>query len=136
MSTRKTNEKFLERFIGLETTCAKKFDVLTAGVTEYISRLNSAKAANGRDETLRQLNKYRSLRNRMVHEPGALKSMAEINKTDLKWLKKFEKRVRRNKDPLSRFYKKQKTSKGWKIFLAIFIVLLIATVAVLLYLLL
>lgn len=130
MNLKKMNETFLERFISLETVCAEKFGVVTAGVTEYISRLNSAKAADGRDEALRQLNRYRSLRNRLVHENKALKHMDEINKTDIKWLKKFEKAVKRRKDPLSRYYKKSKVSKRWKIFLAVLIILVILALLV------
>ena len=56
MNLKKINEKFLDRFIRLESLCAKRFGVVTAGVTEYISRLNRAEHADGRDEALRQLN--------------------------------------------------------------------------------
>jgi hypothetical protein len=125
MNYKKINEEFLERFISLESLCAEKLGVVTAGITEYISRLNSAKSADGRDEALRQLNRYRSLRNRLVHENKALKSMDEINKTDIKWLKNFEKLVKKKKDPLSRYYKKAKGSKRRKIFFTVLIILAI-----------
>ena len=135
MNLKKINEKFLDRFIRLESLCAKRFGVVTAGVTEYISRLNRAEHADGRDEALRQLNRYRSLRNKMVHEEGALRSMREINKTDIKWLEKFTRLVKRKKDPLSRFYKKEKKSKGWRIFLIIlFAILFLGSVAALILL--
>ncbi len=130
MNHMKTNEKFLESFISLESLCADKLGITTAGVSEYISRLSSAKMAIGRDETIKQLSRFRKIRNRLVHENGALRSLDEINQNDIKWLRRFEKSVKKNKDPLSRYYKQSKVDKRKKILLACLAVLLfVASVA-------
>ena len=130
MNHMKTNEKFLEAFISLESLCADKLGITTAGVSEYISRLSGAKMAIGRDETVKQLTRFRKVRNRLVHENGALRSLDEISQKDIKWLKKFEKSVKKSKDPLSRYYKQAKGDKRKKILLACLAVLLfVASVA-------
>ena len=58
MNHMKTNEKFLEAFISLESLCADKLGITTAGVSEYISRLSGAKMAIGRNETVNQLTRF------------------------------------------------------------------------------
>ena len=123
------NEKFLEAFISLESYCADKLGITTAGVSEYITRLTDAKMAIGREDTLNHLRRYRKIRNRLVHENGALRSLGEINKLDIKWIKNFEKSIRKNKDPLSVYYKsasdskKKKKIKTWLTVIAIVIVI-------------
>ena len=134
MNHMKTNQKFLEAFISVESLCADKLGITTAGVSEYISRLSSAKMAIGRDETLKQLTKFRNLRNRLVHENGALRSLGDITKSDLKWLKTFEKNVKKNKDPLSVYYKKSSSAKKKKKLLACLAALLAVAIAVAVYL--
>jgi predicted transcriptional regulator len=130
----KTNEKFLEAFISLESLCADKLGITTAGVSEYISRLSGAKMAIGRDETVKQLTRFRKVRNRLVHENGALRSLGEISQNDIKWLKKFEKSVKKSKDPLSRYYKQSKGDKRKKRFLACLAALLFAASVAAIYL--
>ena len=129
MNHMKTNQKFLEAFISVESLCADKLGITTAGVSEYISRLSSAKMAIGRDETLKQLTKFRNLRNRLVHENGALRSLGDITKSDLKWLKTFEKNVKKNKDPLSVYYKKSSSKKRKKKILTWLAIILLAALA-------
>ena len=63
----KTNERFLEKFISVESRLSKKLNINTAGVSGYIDRLTNAKNAPDRDETLSQLIRFRTLRNRLVH---------------------------------------------------------------------
>lgn len=134
MNHMKTNEKFLEAFISLESLCADKLGITTAGVSEYISRLSGAKMAIGRDETVKQLTRFRKVRNRLVHENGALRSLGEISQKDIKWLKKFEKSVKKSKDPLSRYYKQSKDDKRKKILLACLAALLFAASVAAIYL--
>lgn len=134
MNHMKTNEKFLEAFISLESLCADKLGITTAGVSEYISRLSGAKMAIGRDETVKQLTRFRKVRNRLVHENGALRSLGEISQKDIKWLKKFEKSVKKSKDPLSRYYKQAKGDKRKKILLACLAALLFAASVAAIYL--
>ena len=125
----KTNEKFLEKFIGVESRLAKKLGINTAGVTDYINRLTNAKAAPNRDETLSQLIRFRTLRNRLVHQDGALRTLDQISKADVKWLIKFEKSVKKGKDPLSLHGKNTKSRKRRRLFLVLlFLVLFITSV--------
>ena len=133
MNHMKTNQKFLESFISLESLCADKLGIATAGVTEYISRLTGVKWTEGREEALKQLTRFRTLRNRLVHENGALRSLGEISKSDIKWLITFEKKVRKNKDPLSLYLKKSKDKKRFKRFITWLIILLIAALGAAVY---
>lgn len=136
MNHLRTNEKFLEAFISLESYCAEKLGITTAGVSEYISRLTDARMAFGRDDTLNHLHKYRKIRNRLVHEHGALRSLGEINKMDIKWIKSFEKSVRKDKDPLSAYYKstsasrKKKKVTAWLVIIAIAMVIAAAYILI------
>ena len=133
----RTNEKFLEAFISLESLLADKLGITTAGVSEYISRLTGARMAMGRDDTLNHLHRYRKLRNRLVHENGALRSLGEVNGLDIKWLKSFEKSVKKNKDPLSLYNKVSSSTKKkkrfitWTIIIAIIAALIAVCLAVL-----
>ena len=103
---RKLNEKFVNTFIELDKLCCEKFGVASNGVTEYINRLNNARFAPNRDEVLPELVKYRNLRNRFAHEPQALRKTSDIAKSDIKWVAKFRKSVKKKKDPISKYLKK------------------------------
>ena len=129
----KTNQKFLEAFISLESFCAEKLGITTAGVSEYITRLTGAKMVIGKEATLDHLRRYRNLRNRLVHENGALRSLGDISKADVKWIKSFEKSVRKNKDPLSLYYKKSNDQKRKKKFITWMIIIIIAALAAVAY---
>ena len=135
MNHMKTNQKFLEAFISLESFCAQKLGITTAGVSEYITRLTGAKMVIGKEATLDHLRHYRNLRNRLVHENGALRSLVDISKADVKWIKSFEKSVRKNKDPLSLHYKQASDKKKKKKMIFTFVtVIIIAILAAAAYL--
>ena len=104
--SRKTNEKFLKRFLELDKVCCEKFGVATNGVTEYINRLNNARFAPKRDEVLPRLVKYRNLRNRFAHEVNAIRKNDDLRKKDVKWVVKFKKTVSKKKDPISKYLNK------------------------------
>ncbi len=125
----KINEKFLETFIRIESTAAKKLGITTAGVTEYITKLGNMKNVNGGEETSKQLIKFRSIRNRLVHEAGALRSLDLVTKEDLKWLTTFEKKLNRGKDPIFAHEKEVKGKKTRKTLGFIVLAVLIAAVA-------
>ena len=133
MNHMKTNQKFLEAFISLESFCAEKLGITTAGVSEYITRLTGVKMAIGKEATLDHLRRYRNLRNRLVHENGALRSLGDISKADVKWIKSFEKSVRKNKDPLSLYYKKSNGQKRKKKFITWMIIIAIIVIAAVAY---
>lgn len=103
---RKLNEQFLTSYTVLDKNCCEKFGVSSGGITEYINRLNNARFAPGREEALPRLVRYRNLRNKMAHEIGSLRKMNDVTKSDVVWLKKFDKDVSRRRDPISSYLKK------------------------------
>lgn len=103
---RKLNEQFLTSYTVLDKNCCEKFGVSSGGITEYINRLNNARFAPGREEALPRLVRYRNLRNKMAHEIGSLRKMNDVTKSDVTWLKKFDKDVSRRRDPISSYLKK------------------------------
>ena len=103
---KRINESFLQCFAELDKRCCEKFGIITGGVTEYINRLNNARFAPGRDEALPKLVRLRNLRNKMVHEPGALRKITEVTKADIAWVKHFDKNLAKRKDPISLYLKK------------------------------
>ena len=104
--SKKSNVNFLNRFLELDKLCCEKFGILSGGVTEYITRLNNARFAPNRDEVLPRLSRYRNLRNRFAHEPGAIKKTEDISKEDIKWLRRFRRDVQKKRDPISKYLRK------------------------------
>ena len=128
--SRKLNEKFVNAFIELDKLCCEKFGVASNGVTEYVNRLNNARFAPNRDEVLPKLVKYRNLRNRFAHEPQALRKCDDIAKSDVKWVAKFKKNVKKKKDPISKYLKKARRFARRRKFGKVLLVLLILVAAV------
>ena len=127
---RKLNEKFVNTFIELDKLCCEKFGVASNGVTEYINRLNNARFAPNRDEVLPELVKYRNLRNRFAHEPQALRKTSDIAKSDIKWVAKFRKSVKKKKDPISKYLKKaRRFARRRKLGKLVLVALIVAAVA-------
>ena len=127
---RKLNEKFVNTFIELDKLCCEKFGVASNGVTEYINRLNNARFAPNRDEVLPELVKYRNLRNRFAHEPQALRKTSDIAKSDIKWVTKFRKSVKKKKDPISKYLKKaRRFARRRKLGKLVLVALIVAAVA-------
>ena len=104
--SKKINKKFLKLYVELDTHCCDRLGVKVGGVTEYINRLESAKFAPKRDETLDSLNKYRNVRNILANDPKAMKKNKILTKHDLKWIKKFNKTLKKKKDSISAYLKK------------------------------
>ena len=128
---RKLNEKFVNNFIELDKLCCEKFGVASNGVTEYINRLNNARFAPNRDEVLPELVKYRNLRNRFAHEPQALRKTSDIAKSDIKWVAKFKKSVKKKKDPISKYLKKaRRFARRRKFGKFVLVLLILAALAV------
>ncbi len=104
--SKKINKKFLKLYVELDTHCCDRLGVKVGGVTEYINRLESAKFAPKRDEVLDSLNKYRNVRNILANDPKAMKKNKILTKYDLKWIKKFNKTLKKKKDSISAYLKK------------------------------
>lgn len=103
---KKTNEGFLASYMELDRVTSEMFGISIGGVTEYINKLNNARFAPGREEALPRLVRYRNLRNKLAHEPGAIRRISEITKQDTKWVKGFAKDVVKGRDPISIYLKK------------------------------
>jgi hypothetical protein len=124
---KRLNVRFVEEYIKLDTACCVKFGIKSSGVSEYISRLYNTRLAPGRDGTLEQLVRYRSARNRLAHEEGAMSQTSELNKKDVRWVKKFTRLVKRSKDPISTYLKRAKNRAAFrKVKIAFFTVLFLA----------
>lgn len=105
MKRSKLNQEFLAAYIGLDKICAEKLGIATGGVTEYINKLTNTRFAPRRDEVLPRLVRYRNIRNRIAHELGAMASLSEISKDDIKWIKSFSKIIADKSDPISLYLK-------------------------------
>lgn len=126
---KKLNEKFLESYIKLDKSCGEMLGVPSKGVTEYINKLNNTRSAPDRDETVKRLIRYRGIRNKLAHEVGALRRMNDVTKKDLKWVRKFDKDVRRLRDPLSKYLGASKSSGKGGVLIAIAIAAILAIAA-------
>ena len=104
--SKRINDAFLTHYIELDRGCGEKFGAVAGGVTEYINRLNNARYAAGKDEVLPRLVRYRNIRNRFAHEPGAIRKSDELTKADVKWIVRFKHDVMKKRDPLSRYLRK------------------------------
>ncbi len=104
--SKKNNEAFFETYIAIDKMCCEKFGIEKYGITEYITRLNSTRFAPKREDVLPTLVKYRNLRNTLAHDEAALKSSNDITKNDVKWLRDFEKQIKKKRDPLSAYLRK------------------------------
>ena len=126
---RKINEVFLSEYIELDRDCCEKFGINTGGVTEYINRLNNARFAPGRDDVLPRLVRYRNMRNRLVHEKNASK-VIDVSKKDINWINKFEKRLKKGRDPISTYLRNERIYKTWSRIRFIVIILLLAILGI------
>ena len=132
--SKKINKKFLKLYVELDSHCCDRLGLKAGGVTEYINRLESAKFAPKRDETLDSLNKYRNVRNILANDPKAMKKSKILTKYDLKWIKKFNKTLKKKKDPISSYLKKARKFARKRKFKRVFVVLALAGAAVAAYL--
>ena len=123
--SRRHNEAFLNSFLELDKLCCDKFGVISGGVTEYINRLNNARYAPDREEVLPKLVRYRNLRNRFAHEPGAIRKTDDINKEDIKWVNRFRRDMEKKRDPISKYLRKARRYAFRKKLKRIFVMLLI-----------
>lgn len=103
---KRLNESFLKLYLELDHLCCTKFCITSGGVTEYITRLNNARFAPGRDNVLPRLVRYKNLRNRFVNEPGSVRKSDDITKEDIKCISRFCRDIKRKKDPISKYLRK------------------------------
>ncbi|MBR2343628.1 MAG: hypothetical protein IKA64_05175 [Clostridia bacterium] len=109
---KRENDKFLESYNLLERTLCERFLSEACGVSEYINRLGALPDGAPRDEVLSALVRYRGIRNRLSHEPTALRRSDEVTLRDVHWLRRFRRTVSALADPLSRYLRGERR-KRW-----------------------
>ena len=132
MGKKRLNSLFLEAYVELDKQCAALFEMYSGGVNEYINNLMIARYIYGRDETVNRLVKYKGIRNRLAHEAGALKGDMGITKEDIRWIKKFSKKVYKGKDPISEHkakFQRGKIRRFTKKFIFLWFIIDVCTIA-------
>ncbi len=123
---KKLNYHFLEVYKQLDKDCCDKFGVANGGITEYINRLNNARFAPERDDVLPRLVRYRNIRNRFAHDIGSIKKSDEISKSDIKWIKLFNRDLIKKRDPISTYLRKaRRYARRRKMYRTVFVLLII-----------
>ena len=107
------NRRFLSEYIKLDKACGDRLGIASGGVGEYITRLGSNTAIEGREEPLSRLVRYRSYRNKLTHEVGALEGFSAISRNDIKWMTSFFRSVKLKRDPVSLFIKSEHKKTKW-----------------------
>ncbi len=102
----KHNSAFLNSYIELDKICCHKFGIVTGGITEYVNRLINTRYAPEREQVLPRLVRYRNIRNRIAHEAGALQSIDEVGKSDVRWIQSFISDIEKRRDPISLYLRK------------------------------
>jgi len=134
---KKLNHNFLEAYRQLDKDCCSKFGVTTGGVTEYINRLNNARFAPEREDVLPRLVRYRNIKSRFDHDVGAIRRSDEVSKSDVKWIRVFNRDVNKKRDPISVYLRKARRyarrRKMYKALFACAVLLILALGAALWY---
>lgn len=135
MKPYRLNERFMSEYIELDSDCCEKFGIPSGGVTEYINRLNNSRFAPGRDEVLPRLVRYRNVRNKFAHETGAIRRSEELDSSDIAWIRRFTRDIRRSRDPLSvylrrarRFARRRRIRRYITVTAAVLLILLAALI--------
>ena len=82
------------------------------------------------ESKLDRLNKYRNVRNILSHDSKEIKKNKILTKYDLKWIKKFNKSLKRKKDSISAYLRKaRKYARRRKLKKVILVVLVLAAAA-------
>ncbi len=104
------NISFIENYILLERAADAIMKRTGGGVSAYITALERQKLNTGAAESLKFLKKCRTVRNKLAHDPGALKDSAEISRADIKRLGKLTEAMKKSSDPLSKILRKKEGS--------------------------
>ncbi len=114
--SKKYDQAFFDIYYSVDKRCCKKFGIEKDGVSEYLTRLENARFAPHREEVLSILTKCKNLNSGSSLKDGDAKKYAGILKSAIKWLKKFDKKLKGKKDPLSLYLKKARRYKRRKNF--------------------
>lgn len=127
---------FLDAYKHLEKLCGEVMQD-SRKVTAYIEAMagcpDGAKLVKGWESDLTALKHYRSIRNELAHNPDASERKL-VKHADIKWVKKFYKRLKKGSDPLSLYKNRARVRRGFARFMLLLIVLAVAAAAVVYFL--
>ena len=126
----KINVSFFNAYIELDKACARLLEVSRGGASAYINKLAELRFAPERSEVLPKLIEYRKIRNVIAHEDGAMDSLDQLSKADIKWLSRFTKSISAKRDPVSRYERKAHRYVIWRKVKGVLIALLVLGLAV------
>jgi hypothetical protein len=122
---------FLDAYKHLEKLCGEVMQD-SRKVTAYIEAMvgcpDGAKLVKGWENDLKALKHYRSIRNELAHNPDASERKL-VKHADIKWVKKFYKRLKKGSDPLSLYKNRARVRRGFARFMLLLIVLAVAAAA-------
>lgn len=129
--SKKYNKDFVKAYAEVEERCARKFGLEKGGVEYYYDKIENARFAPDRQDTMDRLFKYIEVNTYLTQKP---KDKTTIEKSDVKWLKEFATKLDKKKDPMSEYLRKARNyargRKTRKVMLVIFIIALVAAAAV------
>ena len=124
--TKKYNKDFIKTFAEVETLCCHKFGVENGGIAYYYDKIEKARFAPDRQDTMDRLSKYIEV-NAYLEKKSSNKTALE--KDDIKWLKDFAKKLEKKKDPMSEYLRKARnyarSRKTRRVLLVLFIIALV-----------
>ena len=128
------NVSLMESYILLENEANRLMKTNRSGVSAYIAALEGQQRDPAADSTLIFLKKCRHVRNKLAHDPGALKSNTEITSDDVRRIKKLTEQMKLGKDPLSKLLKKSPSALSTvKLVLLCAAVIAFIVIAIILY---
>lgn len=125
--TKKYNKDFIKAYGEVEELCRHKFGVEEGGVAYYYDKIEKARFAPDRQDTMDRLSKYIEVNTYLEKKP---KDKTALEKDDLKWLKDFAKKLEKKKDPMSEYLRKARNyARGRKTRRVLLVILILALVA-------
>lgn len=110
------NRKFLSEYIKLDRAISQMLGISFGGISEYITRLGAGPLREREKELISRLVRYRAYRNKLAHEVGALEGLSSITKEDVRWVRSFTSLVKKKRDSLSVFKRKEERKNAFRSF--------------------
>ena len=124
------NRKFLTEYIKLERAICEMLELSQGGVNEYIARLSDGAYTEKEKAIISRLIRYRAYRNKLAHEVGALEGLSSVTREDVRWIRTFTSLVKKKRDSLSVFKRKEITKNALRRFKRIAILLFFGALTV------
>ena len=137
MKLNKNMVKFEKIYEEVDKLCREKFGVEEGGIQLYIEKLDKAKFAPERDDTITRLANYKNIyTSYQTSKESKSRKSAEapsVTPEDIKWLGEFKTRIAKKKDPISEYLKKARNfarrRKARNVFIAILVIAAVAAAA-------